>query len=228
MQKKKIVLMLSMALLGLTLLFVLDIPTLIDELQQAYAEAPLQTMGVFVLLFVIVTVTGLPGAALLTTSSGYLFGLTEGILLSTLSSCVSAQLSFLISRYLLREWFEERFKNLVTRINRDVDENGLSHLFLLRLIPGIPFPLLNMSYGVTGINGFHFWWVSMLGTLPITILLTNAGVTLGEMSSPLELFTPQTVLSLLALGLFPITVKWLYKKWSPKRVSVTMQTEEEQ
>lgn len=227
MPKEKILLILVMATVGITLLLVLDIPTLIHTLQANYEQAPFQTMLIFVLLFVTVTVSGLPGAALLTTSSGYLFGLTGGVLLSALSLSISAQLSFLLSRYLLRDWVEIRFAKLVQRINRDVKENGLSHLFLLRLIPGIPFPLLNMSCGVTGIRAFHFWWVTLLGTLPITVLLTNAGETLGEAHSPVALFTPRTVLSLLALGLFPIAVKWLYKTWSSKRDSMTMLVKEE-
>lgn len=216
MQKKKILLLFVMGALAVTLLLVTDLPTLIEKLRETYAYAPLRTMVLYILLFVAVTVMGVPGAALLTTSSGYLFGLVEGTLLSMLSVSISAQLSFLLARYLLREWVETHFQKIINKINQTIATNGLSHLFLLRLIPGIPFPLLNMSYGVTTIDGRHFWWVTLLGTLPITLLLTNAGATLGTVESPIELFTPRALLSLLALGLFPIMIKWLIKKWSPE------------
>lgn len=184
-----------------------DLPVLIDTLRENVQTNPYQSMTLFIGLFLLVTITSLPGAALLTTSSGFLFGFWQGVLLSAISLGLSAVLSFLVARYFLRSWVEKHFVKIIRELNKDIDANGLTHLFLIRMIPGIPFPLLNMSYGVTKIKLLPYWWVSQIALLPITLLLVNAGASLESVTSPVDVFTPKIVLSLLAIGAFPIVIK---------------------
>lgn len=219
MNVKKLSLLILLIIIAIGLLIFGDLTAFITILKAEVEINLLRTLVLFFITYVVVTLTGLPGAALLSTSSGYLFGFWPGVCISSLAAGSSAVLSFLLSRYLLKEWFNSHFSHLTTLINRDIKKDGLTHLFLLRLIPGIPFPLLNMSYGVTSIPLFSYWWVSQIALLPITLLLVNAGMKLREVSHPTDIFTPKIILSLLVLGLFPITVKWLYKKWSSTTIN---------
>lgn len=216
MEKRKALTILLMLVCTVTLLLVGDLGEMIDTLQEMAASNPWGSRALFIVLFLVVTITGLPGAALLTTTSGYLFGFAQGVALSLCSSVLSALLSFLLSRYLFREWFERRFATLVARVNNTEENDRLSQLFLLRLIPGIPFPLLNMCFGVTPIKAKHYLWVSALGLMPITLLLVNAGARLESVDKAADILSPTIIISLIALGALPITVRWGYKKWSPR------------
>ena len=82
--------------------------------QQASAQAfvahsPFIAVAVFFVGYVVATALSFPGAALLTIFAGALFGLAWGTVIVSFASTIGATLSFLITRYLLRDSVQKRF-----------------------------------------------------------------------------------------------------------------------
>mgnify|MGYP000951271210 CR=1 FL=1 len=82
--------------------------------QQAAIEAyraahPWATAGMFFAIYVAVTALSFPGAAVLTLVAGAIFGLLTGLVIVSFASSIGATLAFLASRFLLRDWVQQRF-----------------------------------------------------------------------------------------------------------------------
>ena len=131
------------------------------------------TLGpaVFVGLYILGVVVGIPGSAL-TIAAGGLFGSWLGVILVSLASTIGASFSFLIARYFARDaitnWLsgKEKFKKLDVM----AVEHGAMIVVITRLIPIFPFNLLNYGFGLTKIpfRIYVFWsWLCML---PGTVL----------------------------------------------------------
>lgn len=91
--------------------------------QQAAIEAwragrPIQVALVFFLAYVAVTALSLPGAVVMTLVGGAIFGLLWGTVLVSFASAGGATLAFLVSRFLLRDWVQQRFRERLHAINR--------------------------------------------------------------------------------------------------------------
>jgi len=164
--------------------------------------------------------TGLsiPGATVLTLIGGAVFGLLWGTLLVSFASSLGATLAFLLSRFVLRDWVQERFGAQLRGVNQGVEREGAFYLFTLRLIPAVPFFAINVAMGLTPIRTWTFYWVSQLGMLGATIVYVNAGTQLAAISSPAGILSPQVVGALVLLGLFPLVAKKLLDAWKARRV----------
>ena len=171
----------------------------IDSYTRAY---PLRAAAAYFAVYVLVTGLSLPGAAVLTLVGGALFGLLWGTVIVSFASSIGATLAFLASRFLLRDWVQERFGELLKAINSGVEREGAFYLFALRLVPAFPFFLINLAMGLTPIRTRTFYWVSQAGMLAGTLVYVYAGTTLGEFRISLEL-----VLAFTLLGIFPLVAK---------------------
>ena len=173
--------------------------------QTLYEDNPVLTAGAFFLLYVAVTGLSLPGAAVLTLVGGAIFGLVHGLLLVSFASTLGATLAFIFSRTLLREWVEKKFSGYLNTINQGVEKDGAFYLATLRLIPAVPFFVINLVMGLTSMRARTFAWVSQLGMLPGTVVYVNAGVQIGlvEELSFKGILTPGLIASFVLLGIFP-------------------------
>ena len=86
--------------------------------QDLYEQQPLLTAAVYFIIYVVSVSVSLPGAALLTIIGGMIFGLWTGLLLVSFASSVGATLAFLVSRFLLRDWVQNKFSNYLGSVNR--------------------------------------------------------------------------------------------------------------
>ncbi|WKK61555.1 TVP38/TMEM64 family protein [Corynebacterium sp. P3-F1] len=133
---------------------------------------------VFWLLYVVVTQFPIP-RTLLTVSAGVLFGAVEGILLALTATTVSAVISLLLVRFLLRDWVEPRLTHpAVQRINARLEERGWLAITSLRMIAGVPFSVLNYAAALTRVPVVPFAAATFVGSAPGTILVTLFGETL--------------------------------------------------
>ena len=125
-------------------------------------------------MYIAVTALSLPGAVVLTLAGGALFGLVVGTLVVSFASTIGATLACLVSRFLLREWVQNRFGDKLATINNGVEKEGAFYLFSLRLVPIFPFFVINLLMGLTRMRMFTFYWVSQLGMFAGTIVFVNA------------------------------------------------------
>ena len=187
-------------------------------LADIYAAHPLAVLGGFFALYVAVTALSLPGAGLLTLAAGALFGLASGLVLVSFASSIGATLAFLGSRFVFRAAVERRFGDRLAAINRGVDKEGVLYLFTLRLLPFIPFFLINLLMGLTALRTRTFYWVSQLGMLAGSALYVNAGTQLGELHSLAGILSPKLIGSSLLLGVFPLIARWIINAVKARRV----------
>ncbi len=170
---------------------------------------PLLTGGGYCLVYVIITALSLPGATLMTLAGGALFGLGWGTLLVSFSSSIGATLAFAAARFVLRDSVQRRFSRRLEAVNRGVARDGAFYLLSLRLVPVVPFFVINLVMGLTPLPLATFYWVSQLGMLPGTLLYVNAGTRIGEIRSLSGIASPAVIGSLVALALFPLAARSL-------------------
>ena len=173
------------------------------------SEHPFETVSLFLLVYIVSTALSLPGATVLTLAGGAIFNLFYGTILVSFASTVGATLAFLSSRFLLRDFVQNKFKEKISAINQGVQKEGAFYLFTLRLVPLFPFFLINMVMGLTSIRTLTFFFVSQLGMLPGTLVYVNAGTQLANLTSLKGVFSPNILLSFALIGVLPIFSKWI-------------------
>ncbi len=182
------------------------------ELEQLRTTNPVAVYGGAFLLYVVVAALALPLAAPLTLSYGYFFPLPQAVLLVSFASTTGATISFLLSRYLFRDTLQARFAERLTGFNQALEREGAFYLFSLRLLPVMPFWMLNLVMGLTPIRARTFYWVSQIGMLPATVLYLYAGSQLPDLKSLSELkastiLTPKMLIAFTLLAAFPYLVR---------------------
>ena len=176
-------------------------------LNDYYASNPLLVSAAYVISYVLVAALSLPGATIMTLAGGAIFGLTYGLILVSFSSTIGATLAFLASRYLLRDYVQEKFKDKLQSINDGVKRDGNFYLFTLRLVPLFPFFLINLVMGLTPISAISFFFVSQIGMLAGTAVYVNAGTQLAQIESLKGILSLELLLSFALIGVLPLISK---------------------
>ncbi len=172
-----------------------------------YKENALLAIGAYSLIYIVSTGLSLPGAALLTLLGGALFGVVTGTIIVSFASTIGATLAFTVSRLLLRDWVQNKFGSYLSSFNDGIKKDGGFYLFTLRLIPAIPFFVINLVMGLTPMKTVQFFLVSQAGMLAGTIVYVNAGTQLAQIESLSGILSPELILSFVLLGLFPLLAK---------------------
>jgi uncharacterized membrane protein YdjX (TVP38/TMEM64 family) len=163
---------------------------------------------IFSLSYAAVIALSIPGAIILTLTSGAVFGLFWGVIIASFASSFGATLAFLFSRFLLRDWVGKKFKRYLALINKGLEKEGLFYLFSIRMIPLFPFFAVNLLMGLTSISTRSFYLVSQAGMLLGTIAYVNAGSELSQITSLSGLISIPIIMSLIFLGLLPLIAKY--------------------
>ena len=215
MKPSRIILFVALAAL-IALFFVFDLQRFITlEFFAAQREAiiayeaanPWTTAVAFFVVYVLVTGTSLPGAALLTLIAGAVFGLAQGVVMVSFASTLGATMAFTIARYLFRDAVRARFGQYLATIDRGVEREGAFYLFALRLVPAVPFFAINLAMALTPISTWRFYWVSQVGMFFGTVVYVNAGAELGQIESVGDILSPALWISFALLGLAPLIAK---------------------
>jgi len=188
------------------------------ELQAWRAAQPLLAALSFFAGYVAVTALSLPGALVMTLAAGALFGLGYGTLIVSFASSIGATLAFLASRWLLGGWVQSRFGDRLAGLNAGIAKEGGWYLFTLRLVPVLPFFVINLAMGVTSLRTGTFYAVSQLGMLAGTLVYVNAGTQLAHIDSLSGIVSPGVLGSLLLLGVFPLVAKKIVEGFRSRKV----------
>ncbi len=175
--------------------------------QELYRAAPVSVVLGYLAIYLIVVPLNLPGATILGLLAGAIFGTITGTIIVSFASSIGATLACLLSRYFLRNWVQRRFPQAVAKVDQGIAREGAFYLFSLRLIPAIPFFMINLVMGLTAMRLRTFYWVSQVGMLPGTFVYVNAGSELGRLTSAAGIFSPRLLLAFALLGLFPLVAK---------------------
>ena len=118
-------------------------------------------------LYVVVVALSLPGGALLTITGGFLFGLVLGGFATVVAATIGASIIFLIAKTSLGEPLAARAGPWLEKLRQGFQENALSYLLFLRLVPAFPFWLVNLAPAVLG---------TFFGIIPGSTAITFLGV----------------------------------------------------
>lgn len=184
---------------------------------------PILVYGLALLLYVTVTGLSLPGAAVLTLVFAWYFGFWRALVLVSFASTAGATVAFLFSRYLLRDLIQSKFGDRLESFNENLRKEGAFYLFSLRLIPAVPFFVLNLVMGLTPLKTSTYWWVSQIGMLPGTAVYVYAGSSFPDLATLADkgaagILTPKLLVAFVLLGVFPIVVKKVMAKYGGSSV----------
>ncbi|HYN79842.1 MAG TPA: TVP38/TMEM64 family protein [Lamprocystis sp. (in: g-proteobacteria)] len=177
-----------------------------DTFDAWYAEQPWTVVGGYFAFFVLATLF-LPIAALVTVIAGALFGFWKGALIASFAAAVGATLAFWLSRFLLHDSIQHHFGDRLAAVNAGLAKDGAFYLFSMRLVPVIPFFIINLVMGLTPLKTRTFYWVTQLGMLAGILVYVNAGTQLAEVDDLSDIFSPALIGSLALLGVLPLLGK---------------------
>ncbi len=175
--------------------------------------------AIFVCLYILIVTFSLPGAAVASVSGGFLFGLIAGIGLNVLSATIGACAIFMAARWGLGEALTKKLEasdGTIRKLKDGLRENEISVLFLLRLVPAVPFFVANLLPALVGVRFVNFLFTTAIGIIPGAIVFTWIGVGLGEVFDRGEspdlslLWEPHVIgpiLGLAVLAVVPIVIK---------------------
>jgi len=176
-------------------------------------------VAAYILLYVLTVAFSLPGATIATLAGGFLFGLFPGALYIVGSATIGAIVIFLAAKWGLGVSLSARMdasSGMVKRIKQGIAENELPMLFLIRLVPVVPFFVANLLPALVGVGLGRYAFTTFFGIMPGSVVYTWVGAGLGEVFAMGEtpnlsiIFDPAIlgpILGLCALALLPVVIK---------------------
>lgn len=154
-----------------------------QALQQTGGWAPVLYIGLFVLLPTFFSV------AVLALAGGLLFGLWWGSVYTFIGAVLNCALMFLLARYVGRSQVQRLVEQKLSpqwqrRLQMADGKEGFLLLIILRLIPAVPYNLINYTFGLTGISFSSYLLASAIGIIPGTFAFINIGDKTLEAGSP--------------------------------------------
>ena len=180
---------------------------------------PVLSLELYALAYMVLVALSLPGALIMSLAGGYLFGAWMGAGSALVGETAGAVLMYGAARTALGAWISTRLnRGVVGKVTEAVRRNAVSALLALRLMPGLPFGLVNLAAGLAGVPFLTYLWTTVVGIAPSTFIYCSVGSGLGRAFTRTgavklhELITPDVWLPLAglgALGLLPLA----YKAW---------------
>ena len=179
----------------------------------------LLTVLVFIAVYVLIVAFSLPGATIATLTGGFLFATFPGALFNITGATIGATAIFLAARWGFGEKLGARLEGsdgIVKKIKDGIDENQWSMLFLIRLVPAVPFFMANLIPSFLEVPLRRFVISTFVGIIPGTTVYTSVGEGLGEVFASGEtpnlgiIFEPAIlfpILGLCALAVLPIIIQ---------------------
>ena len=226
-----LVVILAVALVGaFTLRDYLSFETLASNRDAlvAYRDANLfLAAALFVLAYIVIVAFSLPGATIATLTGGFLFGTVLGTFFNVFGATIGATLIFLAARHGFGDTLAARMETsegTVKKIKDGIDANQWSMLFIIRLVPAVPFFVANLVPAFVNVPLHRYVISTFLGIIPGALVFTSVGAGLGAVFERGEtpdlsiIFEPHILLPILGLALLallPIVVKQFSGKKDP-------------
>ncbi len=143
------------------------------------AERPLLAAAGYLAAYVAVVAFSLPGGAVMTLAGGFLFGTVAGTALAVVGATAGACLLFLAARHALAETLAARGGALLALVREGLARDGFWYLLSLRLLPVVPFWLVNLAPALAGMPFRGYALATLVGIVPGTAVFAGIGAGLG-------------------------------------------------
>ncbi|MDD5730758.1 MAG: TVP38/TMEM64 family protein [Candidatus Omnitrophica bacterium] len=179
-----------------------------DYIRQFGILSPL----VYILAYALNTVSILPPIAGLSLAAGLAFGSAWGAVYLMSGAMLGTCATFFIGRYfgrvLVQKWIKGKFKALDEKLG----SNGFMTVLFFRVIPLVPYEVLNYAGGLSGIKFKDYFFATFLGLLPGVIVSSLFGGSLGQIHGVKDIFSPKFLFTAGLMALI-IAVPFVYRKF---------------
>ena len=139
------------------------------------ADHELPTLFAYVVIYAVATAVSLPAGALITITGGLLFGWLAGGVAAIIGATIGATLVFLIARSSLGAGLAARAGPWLGRLSEGFNKDAFSYLLFLRLVPAIPFVIVNLVPAVLGMALWPYVAGTLIGIIPGTFAYSYVG-----------------------------------------------------
>jgi uncharacterized membrane protein YdjX (TVP38/TMEM64 family) len=189
-----------------------------SELTAFVGHYPVAALALFVASYAVVVAFSLPVAAVLSVLGGFLFGSYLGAGANVVGATIGAIIVFLAAKTALGEFLRQQAGPFVQRLEAGFKDNALSYMLVLRLIPVLPFFIVNIVPALIGVPLTTFALGTFLGIIPGAFVFASIGAGLGSVFDRGESFTlagaltPEIITALVGLALLSL-LPVAYKAW---------------
>ncbi len=137
----------------------------------------------FVAVYFVIVAFSLPGAAVASVTGGFLFGLGIGTVLNVTAASLGAVVIFLAARAGFGDKLARKMDTSgghFEKLSSQLKKNEISVLFMLRLVPVVPFFVANLLPALVGVKLRNFVVTTVLGIIPGGMVFTWIGVGIGD------------------------------------------------
>ena len=199
------------------------------EVLSAYGKAhPVLMLLAYAGVYIAAVSLSLPAPLIMTLSGGFLFGPLVGGVAACVSSTLGACVAFLIARLTIGDALERGVSPRIRALEAGFKKDAFFYLLTLRLMPVMPFWLINVAAGLLSIRLRTFFAATLIGILPVSLIYAGIGSGLDKVfvqgvPTARSLITPAFALPLLGLALLSV-LPILYHRYRARRASVAAGT----
>lgn len=185
-------------------------------------DSALLTALVYIAIYILVVAFSLPGGAVMTIAGGFLFGQWLGTAYVLFAATIGATVLFVAARTALGDVLRAKAGPFLKKMEAGFQENALSYLLVLRLVPIFPFFIVNLVPAFLGVSLRTFVIATFLGIIPGSFVYATVGAGLGSIFdaggtfSPRSILTPEIITALIGLAILAL-LPVAYKKLKSRR-----------
>jgi uncharacterized membrane protein YdjX (TVP38/TMEM64 family) len=176
----------------------------------------------YMIVYAVAIAFSLPGGIFLTIAGGFMFGTHWGTVLVVFAASLGATTLFLAARYFFGGLLRERAGPAVRKMEAGFRENAVSYMFVLRLVPLVPFWLVNLVPAFLSVPLGVYVFTTFFGIIPGSFVYASVGNGLGAIldvdgaPDTAAIFQPQFLVPLLGLAFLSL-IPVAYKKIKARR-----------
>ena len=183
-----------------------------DRLEAFVAAHYVWGIVIYMAAYAVMVALSLPGALLMTMSGGFLFGIGWGSAAAVAGASTGAVIMYLAAFSHLGDMLRRRRRvgKLIHKLEEHARHDAFAYLLTLRLIPGIPFWLVNIAAGCVRMRLSIYWTATILGIAPSTVIYASVGAGLGRVfdeggdAGVHLILQPQVLLPLIGLAVLAL------------------------
>ncbi|NQU94654.1 MAG: TVP38/TMEM64 family protein [Candidatus Omnitrophica bacterium] len=158
---------------------------------------------IYIIAYALNTISIIPPIALLSLTAGLAFGKVWGAVYLMTGAMLGTTSTFFISRFFGRSLVDRILKGKGKKLNELLERKGFVTVLLFRLIPIVPYEVLNYACGLSKIKLKDYFLATFLGIIPGVVISAFFGGTLGEVKNLKDLLSTEF---LVALGLLILII----------------------
>jgi uncharacterized membrane protein YdjX (TVP38/TMEM64 family) len=198
-------LLIAVFLLMVWLAFNVHLPS-IEEIRSRVDGTSWSARFGFIILYALVAITPIP-ISVMAICGGLLFGVFQGTAFSLIGVLLGSWAAYWLARALGRATVRKLMGKHAVRIEQRLESRGLLAVFMLRLMPGIPYWPVNYGSGAFGVSQRDYLVASALSVIPGQLSL----VAIGSFIAVPNVFNGMVIgISWIMVGVLTV---WAYLRW---------------